>query len=324
MRRREFIAGLGGALAGLPLMARAQQPGKLPTIGFLNPRSMFKGEAVAAAFRRGLRDAGFEEGRNVAVEYRWAEDQYDRFPALALDLVTRGVTAIVAGGGAWVAAKKATTSIPIIFTTGLDLVATGMVKSLNRPEANLTGATFYSGGAIIAKQIELLRELVPNVTEVAMLVHPSGTSAESQKQDAVVAARQNGVKLQIVNVADAPDLDAGFTGIHADALVIAVDPFFDSRPAEIVAGSARRRMPTMYYIREFGEAGGLVGYGASILDTYRQAGTYAGRVLAGAKPAELPVVLPTKFELVINLRTAKTLALTVPPTLLAQADEVIE
>jgi putative ABC transport system substrate-binding protein len=275
---------------------------------------------VAAAFRRGLRDAGYEEGRNVAVEYRWAEDQYDRLPALAVDLVTRGVAVIVAGGGAWVAAKKATTSIPIIFTTGIDPVHAGMVKSINRPEANLTGATFYSGGAIIAKQLELLRELA----EVALLVHPSSPTAESQIQDAVVAARQNGVVLHIVNVADAPGLDAAFTTIQANALVIMVDPFFDSRAAEIVAGSARRHMPTMYYIREFVEAGGLICYGASILETYRQAGTYAGRVLAGAKPADLPVVLPTKFELIINLKTAKALGLSVPPTLLAHADEVIE
>src|SRR5712671_1290982 len=247
MRRRELIMLLGGASAW-PLTVRAQRP-TVPVIGFLNSRSEFKGEPVATAFRRGLRDAGYEEGRNVAVEYRWAEDQYDRLPALAVDLATRGVAALVAGGGARVAAKKATTSIPIIFTTGLDPVRAGMVKSINRPEANLTGVTFYSGGAIIAKQLELLRELVPNVTEVAMLVHPSSPTAESQMQDAVVAARQNGVALHIVNVADAPDLDAAFTAIQANALVIMVDPFFDSRPAEIVAGSARR------HIREFVEAG---------------------------------------------------------------------
>src|SRR3981189_2016020 len=293
MRRRELIMLVCGATAW-PLAVRAQRP-TVPVIGFLNSRFKFKGETVAMAFRRGLRDAGYEEGRNVAVEYRWAEDQYDRLPALAVDLATRGVAAIVAGGGAWVAAKKATTSIPIIFTTGLDPVRAGMVKSINRPEANLTGVTFYSGGAIIAKQLELLRELVPN-----------------------------GVALHIVNVADTPDLDAAFTAIQANALVIMVDPFFDSRAAEIVAGSARRHMPTMYYIREFVEAGGLICYGASILETYRQAGTYAGRVLAGAKPADLPVVLPTKFELIINLKTAKALGLSVPPTLLARADEVIE
>src|SRR5438477_2852516 len=322
MRRREMIMRLGGATAW-PLTVRAQRP-TVPVIGFLNSRSKFKGEAVAMAFRRGLRDAGYEEDRNVAVEYRWAEDQYDRLGALAVDLATRGVAAIVAGGGAWVAAKKATTSIPIIFTTGLDPVRAGMVKSINRPEANLTGVTFYSGGAIIAKQLELLREMLPKVTEVAMLVHPSSPTAESQMQDAVVAARQNGVALHFVNVADAPGLDAAFTAIQANALVIMVDPFFDSRAAEVVAGSARRHMPTMYYIREFVESGGLICYVASILDTYRQAGTYAGRVLAGAKPADLPVVLPTKFELVINLKTAKALGLNVPPTLLASADEVIE
>jgi putative ABC transport system substrate-binding protein len=304
VRRRQIITLIGGAAFAWPLTARAQ-PRTTPVIGFLNPRSKSKGEQVAAAFRQGLQEAGYEEGRNVAIEYRWADDRYDRLPALATDLVARGVAAIVAGGGAWVAARKATASIPIIFTTGLDPVRTGMVKSISRPEANLTGATFYSGGAIIAKQLELLRELVPNVTEVAMLVHPSSTSAEPQMQDAAVAARQNGVALP-------------------NALVIAVDPFFDSRPAEIVAGAARQHLPTMYYIREFVEAGGLICYGASILDTYRQAGTYAGRVLAGARPADLPVVLPTRFELVINLKAAKMLGLSVPPSLLAGADEVIE
>src|ERR1700682_5499585 len=279
MRRRELIMLICGATAW-PLAVRAQRP-TVPVIGFLNSRFKFKGETVATAFRRGLRDAGYEEGRNVAVEYRWAEDQYDRLPALAVDLAKRGVAAIVAGGGAWVAAKKATTTIPIIFTTGLDPVHAGRVKSINRPEANLTGAPFYSGGAIIAKQLELLRELVPNVTELAMLVHPSSPMAESQVQDAAVAARQNGMALPIVNVADTPDLDAAFTAIQANALVIMVDPFFDRRAAEIVAGSARRHMPTMYYIREFVEAGGLICYGASILEAYRQAGTYAGRGFVG-------------------------------------------
>src|ERR1700687_1252084 len=214
MRRRELIMLLCAATAW-PLAVRAERP-TMPVIGFLNFRSKYKGEPVAAAFRRGLRDAGYEEGRNVAVEYRWAEDQYDRLPALALDLATRGVAAIVAGGGGSGAAQKATTSIPIIFTTGLDPVRAGMVKSINRPEANLTGVTFYSGGAIIAKQLELLRELVPNVTELAMLVHPSITSAEPQMQDAAVAARQNGVALHIVNVVDAQDLDAVFTAMQAN------------------------------------------------------------------------------------------------------------
>ena len=323
MQRREFITLLGGATAAWPLTARAQQP-VMPVVGFLNPRSQSKGKLVAAAFRRGLQDAGYEEGRNVAVEYRWAEEHNDRLPALAADLVARGVAVIVAGGGTWVAAKGATESIPIVFTTGLDPVRTGIVKSINRPEANLTGATFYSGGAIMAKQLELLRQLVPKVTVVAMLVHPSIASAEPQMQDAEVAASQNGVALHIVKVADAPNLDAAFAAIQADSLVIAVDPFFDSRAAQIVAGAARRRVPTMYYIREFVEAGGLVSYGANILETYRQAGAYAGRILAGAKPADLPVVQPTKFELVINLKTAKALGLTVSPSLLATADEVIE
>lgn len=322
MRRRDFM-GLFGSAAAWPLAARAQQP-VMPLVGFLNPRSKSKGEPVAAAFLRGLQDAGYEQGRNVNVEYRWADDQYDRLPTLAEDLVRRNVSAIVAGGGAWVSAKRATTSIPIIFTSGLDPIRAGMVKSINRPEANITGATFYSGGAIIAKQIELLRELVPNVTEVAMLVHPSSTSAELQVQDAMDAAHKNGVGLQVVNVEDAGHIDPVITAIQANALVIAVDPFFDSRPARIVEGTSARRLPTMYYIREFVEAGGLISYGSSILETYRQAGVYAGRVLAGAKPEELPVVLPTNFELVINLKTAKELGLSVPTLILASAAEVIE
>jgi putative tryptophan/tyrosine transport system substrate-binding protein len=322
MKRRELLGAIGGA-AFWPLAVRAQQP-KLPVIGFLNPRSKLRGEPVAAAFRRGLQEAGYEEGRNVIVEYRWAEDQYDRLPLLAADLVARNVSAIVAGGGAWLAAQKATTTIPIVFTTGLDPVTTGMVKSINRPEANLTGASFYSGGPIVAKQLGILRELVPNATEVAMLVHPSGGRAESQMQDATVAARQSAVALQFVNVEDALKLDEIITAIKADALLVAVDPFFDSRPSEVVAGSVHRHLPTMYYVREFVEAGGLIGYGSSILGTYRQAGVYAGRIVAGVKPIDLPVVLPTRFELIINLKTARAFGLMVPPSLLASADEVIE
>ena len=323
MRRREFITLIGGTTAMWSLAARGQQAG-VPMVGFLNPRSQSKGEQVAAAFRQGLQDSGFQEGQNVTIEYRWAEDEYARLPALAKDLVLRGVGVIVAGGGAWVAAKAATNSIPIIFTSGLDPVSTGLVKSINRPEANITGATFYSGGVLFAKQLELLRQIVPGLAVVAMLVHPSSSSAKPQVHDATLAARQNGVTLRILNVDEVPDLNAAFTAIQADALLLTVDPFFDSRPAEIVAGSMRRHIPTMYYIREFVEAGGLICYGASILETYRQAGAYAGRVLAGAKPADLPVVLPTKFELVINLKTAKALGLTVPQTLLTAADQVIE
>jgi putative tryptophan/tyrosine transport system substrate-binding protein len=319
--RRAVLAGI--VAAAWPLGARTEQSA-LPIVGFLNPRSPSKGEAVTSAFLHGLHDGGYDEGRNVAVEYRWAEDQYDRLPALAADLVARGVKVIVAGGGTWVAAKGATSSIPIVFTSGLDPVANGMVKSLNRPEANLTGATFYSGGPLFAKQLELLRELVPNVAAVAMLAHPSSPSAAPQVKDAEAAARRNGVTLRVVDVADASGLDAAFAAVQADAMLLSVDPFFDSRPGMIVAGAARRRVPMMYYAREFVEAGGLICYGASIRDTYRQAGLYAARILAGATPAELPVVLPTRFELVINRKTAKALGLAIPATLLATADQVIE
>ena len=322
MKRRDFITLLGSATAW-PFAASAQRK-SLPIIGFLNPRSRSRGAAVAAAFREGLREAGYEEGQNVAVEYRWADGEIDRLHALATDLVARGVVVIVAGGGSWVAAKAATSSIPIVFTTGLDPVRAGMIKSLNRPEANLSGATFYSGGAIFEKQIELLRALVPNARTVAMIVHLGLSEVELEVPDAETAARRNAVALNVVKVADVSDLDGAFDAIQADGLLFAIDPFFDSRPAEIVAGSARRRVPTIYYIREFVEAGGLASYGASIRDTYRTAGLYAGRIVKGSKPSELPVVQPTKFELVINLKTAKMLGLNVPDKLISTADEVIE
>jgi ABC-type uncharacterized transport system substrate-binding protein len=322
MIRREFISLFGGA-AAWPIAARGQQ-NSMPVVGFLNPRTRSKGTAVAAAFRQGLRDAGYDEGHNVAVEYRWAEDHMDRLPALAADLVERRVAVIVAGGGARFAAAAATSSIPVVFTTGLDPVSAGIVKTLNRPEANLTGVSFYSGGALIAKQIDLLRALVPNFKTLAMVVYPASPSAQLQLRDAEAAAPMNGVGLRVVPVADAAALEPAFASIQADAALVAVDPFFDSRPGEVVVSATRRRVPTMYYVREFVEAGGLVSYGASINDAYRQAGLYAGRILAGAQPSDLPVVLPTRFELVINLRAAKALGLTVPDNLLALADEVIE
>lgn len=323
MKRRDFITLIGGAAATWPLTTHAQQTSK-PVVGFLNPRSAAKGEAVANAFREGLRDVGFEDGRNLDVEYRWAEDHYDRLPALATDLVTRGVAVIVAGGSAWVAAKSATRSIPIVFTSGLDPVLGGLVGSLNRPEANLTGASFYSAGVIVAKQIELLREVVPKAATVTMLVYPSGSSTEAQIKDAKAAADRNGVTLQVENVSNESDLDGAFADLKGDALLVAVDPFFDSRPDQIVARAARARMPAMYYIREFVQAGGLMSYGASITDAYRQAGRYAGRIVNGEKPADLPVLLPTRFELTINLKAANALGLVIPPTVLALADQVIE
>jgi putative ABC transport system substrate-binding protein len=322
MKRRDFITFLGGATAW-PLAASAQRK-SLPIVGFLNPRSRSRGEGVAAAFREGLREAGYEEGRNVAVEYRWADDEIDRLPALANDLVGRGVVVIVAGGGSWAAAKAATSSIPIVFTSGLDPVRAGMIKSFNRPEGNLTGATFYSGGALFEKQIDLLRALVPNARTVAMIVHLGPVEVESEVPDAEDAARKNGLVLRVVKVADVKDLDGAFDAIQADGLLFSIDPFFDSRPTEIVAGSARRRVPTIYYLREFVEAGGLASYGASLRETYRTAGLYAGRIVKGAQPADLPVMQPTRFELVINLKTARAFGLEIPDKLLALADEVIE
>ena len=323
MRRRAFIAALGGVAGGWPLLPRAE---KLPSVGFLNPRTPAKGERVADAFRRGLKEAGFTEGVNVTVEYRWAQDQYARLPGLAAELVARGVSVIVAGGGAWIAAKKATATIPIVFTTGLDPVRAGMVTSLSRPEGSLTGATFYSGG-LIAKQLEMIRELLPKAAVVAMLVHAGSPSAEPQVRDGSAAARDQNLDLQVVNVAQVNDLEPAYVSlarVKADALVVAVDPFFDSRPEVLVELSRHFRMPTIYYLREFVEQGGLLCYGGSLTDTYRQAGVYAGRILKGATPSELPVVQAARFDLVVNLGTARTLGLAVPHSLLLRADEVIQ
>jgi putative ABC transport system substrate-binding protein len=324
MRRREFMALLGGSLFGCPLLARAVTQ---PLVGFLNPRTAAKGQSVAGAFREGLAETGFREGGNVVVEYRWAQDQYDRLPMLAAGMVERHVSVIVAGGTpSAFAAKAATKTIPIVFTSGLDPVRIGLVDSLSRPEANLTGATFYSG-VLVAKQLEMLRELLPKAAVIAMLLNPSSPSAEPQMRDVVTAARANDVALHIVKVTEVGDFEAVFANLarlKVDGLLMAVDPFFDSRPEQLVELSARYRVPTIYYLREFVAAGGLLCYGGSINETYRQAGVYAGRILKGATPAELPVVQPARFDLVVNLKAAKALGLAVPTPILLRADEVIE
>jgi putative ABC transport system substrate-binding protein len=323
VRRRTFIGLLGGA-AVWPLTGRAQQP-PIPVIGFLSSRTPKQAEYIVAALRDGLKEIGYIEGQNVAIEYRYADSQYDRLPALAQSLVDRQVAVIVSGGTSG-PALAATKTIPIVFTTGLDPVPYGLVSSLNRPDGNVTGATFYSG-ALGAKQMELLHELAPKTATFGLLVNPNGASAAPQVRDAQIAARSIGRELNVFNAGTEHDIDVAFAALVKlpnPALIVGVDPFFDSRPNQLIELAAKHALPTAYYLREFVQAGGLMSYGASITDTYRQAGIYAGRILKGAKPSDLPVQLPTRFELVINLKTTKTLGLAVPPTLLARADEVIE
>ena len=324
MNRREIIAGLGSA-AAWPVVARAQQPA-MPVIGYLGSSSL-RSMGGLVAFRQGLREAGYVEGRDVAIEFRFAEGQYDRLPSLAADLVRRQVGVIYASAvPAAHAAKAATSSIPIVFSIGGDPVKEGLVARLDRPDGNLTGVTqFY--GEVGTKRLELLRELVPKATVIAVLMNPSNPNLEFRLSDVQDAARAIRQPIQIFNASSESDLDSAFTSIihsGANALLIGDDPFFTDRRQQIVALAARYAVPTIYFQRIFVEAGGLIGYAAIESDVFRQAGVYVGRILMGAKPADLPVILPAKFELVINLKTAKTLGLTVPDKLLALADAVIE
>ena len=323
MRRREFITVLGGTIAS-PLVARAQQSA-MPLIGFLSSRTPAQAEYVIAAFRKGLENAGYVEGRNVGIEFRFAEGQNDRLPELAADLVRRQVAVIVAGGTSG-PAKQATTTIPIVFTTGSDPLVVGLVTSISRPNGNLTGATFYSA-ALIGKQLELLREIAPQSAEIGLLVNPKAPSAESQENDALAATRAVGLQLHVLRASTEPELESAFAnlGRFSNAgLLVGVDPYFDSRPHQLVALAGKYKVPTIYNLREFVVAGGLISYGASITDAYRQAGLYAGRIVKGERPGDLPVQFPTKFDLVINLKTAKAIGLDIAPTLLTRADEVIE
>jgi putative ABC transport system substrate-binding protein len=324
MKRREFIAVLGGMAATWPFMARAQQPA-LPVIGFLSSRTAKQAEYLVTAIQEGLKDEGYIEGQNVAIEYRYAESHYDRLPILAADLVTRQVAVIIAGGtpGPAIAATK---TIPVVFTTGLDPVLYGLVNSLSRPNGNVTGATFYSG-ALGGKQMEILSQLAPKTDTFGLLVNGNVASAASQIQNAQLAARAVRRELQVLSAGTERDIDLAFVTLAKRpnaALIVGVDPLFDSRPNQLVDLAARHSLPTAYYLREFVQAGGLLSYGARITDTYRQVGSYAGKILKGAKPSDLPVQLPTRLELVINLKTAKALGLTVPPPLLVGADGVIE
>jgi putative ABC transport system substrate-binding protein len=327
VRRREFITLLGGAATTWPIAARAQQA-KTPVIGWLCSGAAGPFRNFVSAFHRGLEAAGYVEGRNVSVEYRWSEGQSNRLPELANDLVGRQVAAIVASGGSAPAqaAKAITAKIPIVFVSGDDPVEAGLVSSLNRPGGNITGISWIAS-ALEAKRLGLMRELVPNNADVAVLVNPTFPGAKTQVRDAEEAARERGMRIHIVNASTEQDLDAIFPALlqqRASSLVVNPNPMFMTRREQIVAQAARHAVPTIYYTREFAEAGGLMTYGTSLLDTYRESGVYTGRILKGEKPAELPVFQPTKFEFIINLKTATALGLTFPPGLLAIADEVIE
>jgi putative ABC transport system substrate-binding protein len=327
MRRREFISLLGGAAAVWPLAAHAQQPA-MPVIGFLNSASLGTYSHLLGAFRQGLKDTGYVEGENVAIEYRWAENQFDRLPAMAAELVRRQVGAIAATGGihSALAAKAATTTIPIIFNIGDDPVRLGLVASLARPGGNVTGINNFIY-ELVAKRLALLRELVPAAVRVAVLVNPANAQTETTLRDVEVAARAIGLQTQIVNAITSREIDSAFAAFvrdPVDALFIPPDPLFISRRIQMVQLAARHAFPAAYPVRDFAEAGGLMSYGTNTADAWRQTGVYTGRVLKGAKPAELPVLQPTKFELIINAQTARMLGLTVPPQLLASAEEVIE
>ena len=323
--RRECIGTLGGAVAAWPLAARAQQPA-VPVIGSLNSGAPGPLRQQLAAFQAGLKQDGYVEGQNVAVEYRFAEGRYDRLPALASDLVRRQVAVLVASAAGAFAAKQATTTIPIVFNVGDDPITTGLVASLNRPGGNLTGVYMFTSG-LEAKRLGLLHEMVPKATTIAVLINSTFPDAENQLPEVQGAAARLGVQLVVVRADAESDFDAAFATIvqqRAGALLVCASPFFNARRQQLVVLVARHAVPAIYEWRDFVEAGGLMSYGASLSNVYRLAGVYVGRIIKGEKPTDLPVQLPTAFDLVINLRTAKTLGLEVPPTLLARADAVIE
>jgi putative tryptophan/tyrosine transport system substrate-binding protein len=328
IHRREFVSLLGGAAAIWPVAARGQQAA-MPVIGFLNSQSPEAYVEPMRGFRRGLKETGYVEGENIAIEYRWADNQYDRLSALAADLVRRRVAVIATTGGPLpaVAAKAATTTIPIVFNVGDDPVAHGLVASLARPGGNLTGVNFLVI-ELAAKRLGLLRELLPGLARVALLLNPASVANTAQTlRDVEEAARTLGVQIQAFNANTGHEIDAAFQSMgrgHHDALFVAITPFFVARRVQLVQLAALHHLPASYGARDFAGVGGLMSYGSDLTDAYHQVGVYTGRILKGAKPADLPVVQSTKLELIINHQTARMLGLTVPPTLLASADEVIE
>jgi putative ABC transport system substrate-binding protein len=324
-RRRDFITLLGSAATAWPLAARAQQQ-PMPVIGFLRSDSPGESAFIVAAFRRGLSEAGYVEGQNVTIEYRWAGDRRDRLPELAADLVGMQAAAIVANLSAALAAKAATAKIPIVFATGSDPVKDGLVASLNRPGGNVTGISFLVN-LLGPKKLQLLHELVPNAALIALLTDPNAREAEAEAKDVLAAALSIGQQIQVLNAGNPSNLDSTFATLvqrGVGGLIVTSDALLLRRRDEIVALAARHAVPAIYFLREFVAAGGLMSYGPSITEAYRQVGVYTGRILKGAKAADLPVMQSTKFEFVINLKTAKALSLTIPPGVLAIADEVIE
>jgi putative ABC transport system substrate-binding protein len=325
IKRRTFIAGLGSA-AAWPVAARAQQPA-MPVVGFLEARWLETSRDRVAAMHRGLSEAGYVEDRNLTVEYRWAENQFDRLPALAADLVRRRVAVIVATGApAALAAKAATTTIPIVFASGVDPVALGLVASLNRPGANLTGSTVLAA-ELAPKRLQLLHELIPNGTRFGVLVDPNSATTQSVVPDLQAAARTLGLELVVANASNDGDLEAAFASFsqkHVGAVVVGNGTLFNQRMEQLAGLAARHALAAIFRYREFAIAGGLISYGSSLVFGYHQTGIYTGRILKGEKPSDLPVQQVTKIDLVINLKTAKALGLTIPETLLATADEVIQ
>jgi putative ABC transport system substrate-binding protein len=327
MRRRDFITLLGAATAW-PLAARAQQPA-IPVVGIINAGSPETSVSRVTAFRQGLGELGYVEGQNITIDYRWAEGRYDRYPELVADLIRRKVSVIATGasGPAAFAAKAATSSMPIVFGVGEDPVRLGLVASLARPGGNVTGVNFFTA-EVAAKRVGLLRELAPRTTRVAVLVNPTNAaSAESTARDVRAAAPALGLQVQMLNAATVREIDNAYASLvheRADALVVAGDGFFNSRRVQLAMLAVRHAIPATYSVRDYPEAGGLISYGTSFADTFRQIGIYCGRILKGATPADLPVLQSTKFELVVNMQAARMLGLDVPPMLLARADEVIE